>query len=60
VKHHPTSVVALNNLAQAVADQNRNDEALVLIDQAVALGGPFSAAAEQTRAQIRKKTGAQQ
>jgi len=60
VKHHPTSVVALNNLAQAVADQNRNDEALALIDQAVALGGPFSTAAEQTRAQIRKKMGAQQ
>jgi antitoxin (DNA-binding transcriptional repressor) of toxin-antitoxin stability system len=60
VKHHPTSVVALNNLAQAVADQNRNEEALALIDEAVALGGPFSAAAEQTRAQIRKKMAAPQ
>jgi predicted Zn-dependent protease len=60
VKHHPKSVVALNNLAQAVADQNRNDEALALIDEAIALGGPFSAAAEQTQAQIRKKMAAQQ
>jgi len=58
LKLHPKSVVALNNLAQAVADQNRNDEALALIDEAVALGGPFSSAAEQTRAQIRKKIAA--
>jgi len=58
LKRHPKSVVALNNLAQAVADQNRNDEALALIDEAVALGGPFSSAAEQTRAQIRKKIAA--
>jgi len=28
VKHHPKSAVALNNLAQVVADQNRNEEAL--------------------------------
>ena len=60
VKHHPKSAVALNNLAQVVADQNRNEEALTLIDEAVALGGPFSSAAEQTRAQIRKKMAAQQ
>jgi hypothetical protein len=60
VKHHPKSVVALNNLAQAVADQNRNEEALALVDEAVALGGPFAAAAEQTRAQIRSKIAARQ
>jgi hypothetical protein len=60
VKRHPTSVVALNNLAQAVADQNRNEEALSLINEAVALGGPFSSSAEQTRAQIRRKIAAQQ
>ena len=60
VKHHPKSAVALNNLAQVVADQNRNEEALSLIEEAVALGGPFASAAEQTRAQIRKKMAAQQ
>jgi Tetratricopeptide repeat/Peptidase_C39 like family len=60
LKQHPTSVVALNNLAQAVADQNRNDEALALIEQAIALGGPFASAVEQTRAQIRKKISAPQ
>jgi len=55
LKQHPNSVVALNNLAQAVADQRRFAEALALIEQAVALGGPFLAAAEQTREQIRKQ-----
>jgi len=58
LKHHPDSVIALNNLAQAVADQNRNDEALALIEEAVALGGPFASTVEQTRAQIRKKIAA--
>jgi predicted Zn-dependent protease len=58
LKLHPKSVIALNNLAQAVADQNRIDEALALIDEAVALGGPFAPAAEQTRTEIRRKTAA--
>ena len=60
LKQHPKSVVALNNLAQTVADQRRFDEALTLIDQALALGGPFSSAVEQTRAQIRGKLAAPQ
>ena len=60
LKQHPKSVVALNNLAQAVADQRRFDEALALIDEAVALGGPFAPAAEQTREQIRKQLSAPQ
>ncbi len=55
VKRHPDSVVALNNLAQAVADQNRDQEALVLLEEAVALGGPFKDTVEQTQAAIRKK-----
>ncbi len=58
LKHHPDSVVALNNLAQVVADQGRNEEALSLIDEAVALGGTFSSAAKETRAQILRKTDA--
>jgi hypothetical protein len=60
LKQHPKSVVALNNLAQTVADQSRFDEALALIDEAVALGGPFLSAAERTREQIRKKVVAPQ
>ena len=60
VQHHPTSSVALNNLAQVVADQGRNEEALALIDSAVALGGPFASAAEATRTHIRRKLSAPQ
>jgi predicted double-glycine peptidase len=55
VKHHPDSTVALNNLAQVLADQNRTDEALSIIDAAVALGGPFVMTAQETREQIRKQ-----
>ena len=55
VERHPDSAVALNNLAQVLADQQRNDEALLLIDRAVALGGPFASQAQETRAQIRQK-----
>lgn len=55
LKHHPASVVALNNLAQVLADQSRHDEALKLIDEAVALGGPFASAAKETRSQILMK-----
>lgn len=55
VARHPESTVALNNLAQVLSDQHRHREALQIIDRAVALGGPFQAAAEQTRAQIREK-----
>ncbi len=38
---HPNSVVVLNNLAQTLSDQKRDEEALALIEQAVALGGAF-------------------
>jgi predicted Zn-dependent protease len=58
LKHHPESVVALNNLAQVLADQNRNEEALKLIDEAVSLGGPFASAAKETRSQILMKRAA--
>ena len=49
---HPKSVVTLNNLAQVVSDQGRHDEALRLIDEAVAQGGPFLAAMQATGQQI--------
>jgi hypothetical protein len=55
VERHPDSAVALNNLAQVLADQQRDDEALSLIDRAVALGGPFASHARETQAQIRRK-----
>src|SRR5205814_5724334 len=52
---HPKSPVVLNNLAQVVSDQRRYSEALLLIDESIALGGPFSAAAQTTREQIRDR-----
>ena len=52
---HPQSAVLLNNLAQVLLDQNRPAEALQTIDAAVALGGPFTAATQQTRAQIQAR-----
>lgn len=58
VARHPDSVVALNNLAQALSDQGRNTEALTLVERAVALGGPFAGAVSETRALILKRIGA--
>lgn len=48
----PASEIVLNNLAQILSDQNRDDEALPLIDQAAALRGPHAAAVDQTREAI--------
>jgi len=45
----PESVVVLNNLAQTLSDQGRHEEALPTIERAVAAGGPFAAAARETR-----------
>ena len=55
VERHPDSAVVLNNLAQTVSDQGRDDEALSLIERAVALPGPFAAAAAETRDLILKR-----
>ena len=52
---HPESVIVLNNLAQTLSDQGRDAEALPVIERAVALGGPFSAAVEDTKRGIQKK-----
>jgi tetratricopeptide (TPR) repeat protein len=51
----PKSVIVLNNLAQTLSDQGRNEEALPIIERAVALGGPFADAVRDTRAGILKK-----
>jgi hypothetical protein len=52
LEHHPGSVVVLNNLAQTLSDAGRHEEALSFIDRAIALGGPFSSAAADTRSTI--------
>ncbi|HKY03235.1 MAG TPA: PA2778 family cysteine peptidase [Burkholderiales bacterium] len=49
------SPVVLNNLAQTLSDQGRNAEALPLAERAVAAGGPFAAAASETRDLIRSR-----
>lgn len=54
-RHAPGSVIVLNNLAQTLSDQGRQEEALPVIERAVAAGGPFSDAVKQTRAEILEK-----
>lgn len=49
---HPESVAVLNNLAQVLSDQGRNDEAFALIQRALAMGGPYAAEVRKTRALI--------
>jgi Tfp pilus assembly protein PilF len=51
----PDSVIVLNNLAQTLADEGRDAEALHFIDRAAALGGPFASAVEETRTAIRAR-----
>ncbi|MNC93222.1 hypothetical protein D3C83_98040 [compost metagenome] len=48
-------MAALNNLAQTLSDLKRNEEALAVIERAVALGGPFAAGAQETRALILRR-----
>ena len=48
----PNSVIVLNNLAQTISDQGRNEEALPFAEQAAAGGGTFGAAAHETRQTI--------
>ncbi len=51
----PDSVVVLNNLAQTLSDQGRHAEALPFAERAAASGGPFAAAARQTRDLVRAR-----
>jgi hypothetical protein len=55
-RRDPDSAVVLNNLAQTLSDLGRNEEALPVIDRAVAAGGPaggpFSGAIQKTRETI--------
>jgi predicted Zn-dependent protease len=54
-RHAPDSPIVLNNLAQTLSDQGHDEEALPIIERAVAAGGPFSEQIKQTREQILKK-----
>jgi tetratricopeptide (TPR) repeat protein len=56
-RRSPDSVVVLNNLAQTLSDLGRNEEALPVIERAVAAGGPFVASAQKTRDGILQKLG---
>ena len=51
----PDSVIVLNNLAQTLSDDGRDAEALPVIERAVALGGPFASAVEETRKTIQQR-----
>jgi tetratricopeptide (TPR) repeat protein len=48
-ERNPESDAVMNNLAQALSDEGRNDEALAIIERAVALAGPYASVAMQTR-----------
>ncbi len=51
-QRHPQSVAALNNLAIVLQKRGQLDEALVVAEQAVALGGEWLPAAQATRDDI--------
>ena len=52
---HPEAAVAFNNLAQALAEQQRWQEAEAAAERAVALGGSHSALFSQTLTQIQQR-----
>jgi predicted Zn-dependent protease len=54
----PDSVVVLNNLAQVLSDQGRDEEALALIERAAAAGGSFDETVQETRQTILKRISA--
>ena len=61
VRRAPDSVIALNNLAQTLSDQGKNEEALGFIERAIertGTGGAFAAAVQETRDTIRKRLAA--
>lgn len=51
-RREPTSPIVLNNLAQTLSDQGKDEEALPFIERAVAAGGPHAAAIQETRRTI--------
>jgi len=55
---HPASVPLLNNLAQTLSDEGRNDEALALLDRALASPSAFTDEVKETRALVLSRRGA--
>jgi len=55
---HPDSVPVLNNLAQTLSDEGRNEEALSVIDRAIVIPSPFAASAGETRETILQRIAA--
>jgi Tfp pilus assembly protein PilF len=59
MKRAPDSVIVLNNLAQTLSDQGKNEEALPLIERAVERTGstasPYARAVLETRDTIRRR-----
>ena len=49
LRRHPQSTVAMNNLAQTLSDQGRNGEALLQVEEALELHGPFESEVLATR-----------
>ena len=58
LRRSPDSIIALNNLAQTLSDQGKNEEALRFIERALerASGGPLAAAVQETHDTIRKRS----
>ena len=54
---HPDAVVVVNNLAQTLSDQGRDEEALALIEPVLARAGAFTAEVRDTRAAILQRLG---
>jgi tetratricopeptide (TPR) repeat protein len=55
LEQHADSDAVMNNLAQALSDVGRNDEALALIQRALAVNGPYAEVARQTRDVIEQR-----
>jgi tetratricopeptide (TPR) repeat protein len=51
-RRKPDDVIVLNNLAQTLSDQNRDEEALPFIERAAAVGGPYAETVQDTRRAI--------
>ncbi len=54
---HPEAVVVVNNLAQTLSDQGRDEEALALIEPVFARAGAFAAEVRDTRMSILRRLG---
>ncbi len=59
-QEHPDSAAAFNNLAQALSDQSKFDDALIAIHRALEIGGPLQALMRNTLTEIEQKKRAAQ